>query len=93
MPRDRRDVESVLQNKGFRRKENDHHRFLYFNLAGLKTQVFTKTSHNEKQISDSLLSMMAKQCRVTNKQFASLLDCSLDQNGYEVELRRQTVIG
>ena len=93
MPRNRKDIESGLLNKGFNRKEGDHSFFIYWTREGRKTAVFTKTSHNEKQISDSLLSMMAKQCRVTNKQFASLLDCSLDQNGYEVELRRQTVIG
>lgn len=92
MPRDRRDVEAALQAKGFRRKEGDHHFFHYFNLAGLKTAVFTKTSHNEKQIVDSLLSLMARQCRLTKKLFADLLDCPLDQAGFEAELRKQGII-
>ena len=92
MPRDRRDVEAGLLAKGFGRKEGDHHFFLYFNLAGLKTQVFTKTSHNEKQIDDHLLGRMARQCRLTSKLFASLLDCPLDQAGYEAELRKQGAV-
>jgi hypothetical protein len=79
MPKDRRDVESGLLAKGFRQKEGDHHFFICFNLAGLKTAVFTKTSHNEKQINDRLLGMMARQCRLTSKLFANLLDCPLDQ--------------
>lgn len=92
MPRDRRDVESALQGKGFRPKEGDHHFFLYYSLAGLKTQVFTKTSHNEKQINDHLLGLMARQCRLTSKLFANLLDCPLDRPGYEQELRRQGLL-
>lgn len=59
MPRDRRDVEGGLQAKGFRLKEGDHHFFLYFSLAGLKTPVFTKTSHGQKEIGDVLLNLMA----------------------------------
>jgi hypothetical protein len=82
-------VAAALQAKGFRLREGDHHFFIYFNLTGLKTQVFTKTSHHEKQICEGLLSLMAKQCRLTNKLFGNLLDCPLDQLGYETELRRQ----
>ena len=92
MPRDRRDVETGLLAKGFRRKEGDHHFFLYHTLAGLKSQVFTKTSHNQKQINDHLLGLTARQCRLTSKLFANLLDCPLDQTGFEAELRKQNVI-
>ena len=92
MPRDRLDVEGGLQAKGFRRRDGDHHFFLYFSVSGLKTPVFTKTSHNEKQINDHLLGMMARQCRLTAKLFANLLDCPLDQQGYEAELRKQGAI-
>jgi hypothetical protein len=54
--------------------------------------VFTKTSHNEKQINDHLLGLMARQCRLTSKLFANLLDCQLDQEGYETELKKQGMI-
>jgi hypothetical protein len=92
MPRDQRDVEAALLVKGFRRKDGNHRFLHYFSLTGLKTQVFTKTSHNMKQISDNLLSLMARQCRLTNKLFANLLDCPLDQSGYEAELKEQRII-
>ena len=92
MPRDRLDVEASLRAKGFRLKEGDHHFFNYFSLAGLKTAVFTKTSHHDKQISDSLLGMMARQCRLTSKMFANLIDCPLDQSSYEAELKKQGVV-
>ena len=92
MPRDRRDVEAGLVAKGFRKKEGDHHFFIYFSVAGLKTQVFTKTSHNEKQIHDNLLGQMARQCRLTSKLFGSLLDCPLTREAYEEQLRSQGVL-
>jgi hypothetical protein len=92
MPRDRRDVEAALKNKGFRLKDGDHHFFLYYTLGGLKSRVFTKTSHNEKQIRDDILSLMAKQCRLTNKLFGTLVDCPLTQEAYEAGLRSQGII-
>ena len=92
MPRDRRDVEAGLVAKGFRQREGDHHFFLYWSQAGYKTPVFTKTSHGQKEVSDGLLSLMARQCRLTSKLFAGMLDCPLDRDAYETELREQGVL-
>lgn len=46
----------------------------------------TKTSHGGRQIDDNLLSMMARQCRLSSKDFALLLDCPMDRDSYERQL-------
>lgn len=87
MPRKKSDVEAGLQKKGFVLIEGDHHFFHYVNLEGKKTLIRTKTSHTPKMrdISDNLLSQMAKQCHVTKQDFLNLVDCPLDQKGFELK--------
>lgn len=58
-------VERSLEKKGFRRKEGDHHYFNYYTKAGKKTRAFTRTSHAVRELDDSLLGMMSRQCRLT----------------------------
>jgi hypothetical protein len=89
MPRDKRDVESALGSKGFRKSEGDHHWFIYYTKDGRKTIAKTKTSHGStRQIGDGLLSQMAKQCKLTKSQFLALVDCTLLQEGYGRSLHR-----
>ncbi len=83
MPRDRKGVESGLKSKGFRQTEGDHHFFIYFTAAGLKTPVKTKTSHGMREIPDNLLALMAKQCRLPKGAFLNLVDCPLARAEYE----------
>ena len=86
MPRKQSDVEKNLQAKGFRSREGDHNYFNYYSKAGKKTAVFTKTSHGSREIDESLLSLMAKQCKLSNKDFGLLIDCPLDRDTYEAKL-------
>lgn len=86
MPRKQSDVERSLLAKGFRAKEGDHTYFNYYSRAGKKTAVFTKTSHGAREIDDNLLSRMAKQCKLNNKDFGLLIDCPLDRDAYEAKL-------
>jgi hypothetical protein len=85
MARDRKDIDASLQRKGFKRDDGDHHYYIYHNLAGQKTIKKTKismgTSH--KTIGDPLLGQMARQIGVTKSNFLELVDCTLDQVGYE----------
>ncbi|PHP64559.1 hypothetical protein CSC94_23770 [Zhengella mangrovi] len=85
MARDRKDIDASLQRKGFKRDDGDHHYYIYHNLAGRKTIKKTKmsmgTSH--KTIGDPLLGQMARQIGVTKSSFLELVDCTLDQAGYE----------
>lgn len=86
MPRKQNDVEKSLLAKGFRAREGDHNYFNYYSRAGKKTAVFTKTSHGAREIDDNLLSRMAKQCQLSNKDFGLLIDCPLDRETYETKL-------
>lgn len=91
MPKSKQDIESGLTRKGFVKKEGDHHYFRYFTKDGLKTPVYTKTSHGNKshEIDDFLLSEMAKQCCLTKKEFLLFIECSLDRSSYERNLKEK----
>jgi predicted RNA binding protein YcfA (HicA-like mRNA interferase family) len=87
MPRKQSDVERSLTAKGFVGPEKgDHNYFTYRSQAGKKTRVFTKTSHGAREIDDHLLSQMAKQCKLSNKDFGRLIDCPLNRATYESKL-------
>jgi hypothetical protein len=88
MPLDRRAVESALTIKGFREVEGNHTFFIYYAASGKKSPVRTKTSHgsSHKDISDVLVSQMAKQCKLTTKEFRSLVECPLSRAEYETKL-------
>lgn len=89
MPKDKREVESGLETKGFRRTEGDHHYFVYWSVDGKKARAMTKTSHGRHHdISDELLSQMARQCGITKSNFLKLVDCPLTRESYEALLRQ-----
>lgn len=93
MPRKQGAVEKSLEAKGFQRaKGGDHNYFHYYSKAGKKTAVFTKTSHGSREIDDSLLGRMAKQCKLSRADFDRLIDCPLDRNNYEEKLIEQQAI-
>ncbi|MDX9720999.1 MAG: type II toxin-antitoxin system HicA family toxin [Myxococcota bacterium] len=86
--RRQRDVEAGLRKKGFEQRTNDHQFFVYYRASDhKKTSIRTKTSHGGKDLGPSLLSLMARQCHVSQDQFLELVDCPLDQTEYEVLLR------
>jgi hypothetical protein len=84
MTRARKDVESGLRAKGFQKSDGDHHYFIYYDLCGKKTPVKTKTSHSGRDLDDSLLGMMARQVRLSKRQFLDLLDCPLSRQDYDL---------
>ena len=92
MPKKVRDIISDLQRKGFRSQENDR-TFLHLWVGGKKTPVWTKRSHGEKEIGDRLLGLMARQLRVTRREFNDLVDCPLSEDEYVRMLREGDHIG
>ena len=93
MPRKQGDVEKSLKAKGFEQaKGGDHNFFHYYSKAGKKTIVFTKTSHGAREIDDSLLGRMARQCKLSRADFDLLVDCPLDRDSYEGKLIVQGAI-
>ncbi len=89
MPRSKDAVEKSLRKKGFHETQGDHHYFTYHDLNGKKTTVYTKTSHTPKmkELSDPLLSQMAKQVKLTKQEFMDFIDCTLTQVKYEEKLK------
>ena len=81
-------VESALEAKGFRRRESHHSYFVYYTEEGMKTSVWTKTSHGKggADIPNNLVGRMAKQCKLRTADFRALVDCSLSQTEYEALL-------
>lgn len=85
MSRLRDDIDVSLTKKGFRREAGDHFFYIYWNLAGKKTLKRTKMSRgsSHKIVGDPLLGAMSRQIGVSKKNFLDLVDCTLDQAGYE----------
>ncbi len=93
MSRKQSEVEKSLEKKGFERaKGGDHNYFHYHTKAGKKSRVFTKTSHGMREIDDSLLGQMARQCRLSRADFDRLIDCPLSRDNYEQKLIMAGVI-
>lgn len=94
MPLKRRDVESSLESKGFVREERDHAFFIYYTKNGLKSSVRTKVSHgtSHTDISDNLVGMMARQCKLVTKDFKDLIACPLSRDEYEDKLISQGLV-
>lgn len=87
MPRKQIDVRRSLTAKGYVGPEpGDHNFFTYYSKSGKKTRVFTKMSHGAKEIDDHILAQMARQCKLSNKDFGLLIDCPLDRDSYELKL-------
>ena len=94
MPRKARVIERGLLRKGFRLTDTHHRRFIFHTVGGEEPQpVTTIMSHGaDRDISDRLLGMMARQLHLTRRQFDDLIDCRLSQADYEAMLRRDGLI-
>lgn len=86
MPRKHKDIRSSLTAKGFEEDSSGHHIFfVYVDKEGKKTSIRTKMSHSKggSDVSDPLLSVMARQVRISNTDFKNLVDCPLDRDQYD----------
>lgn len=85
MPLERADIEGALSSKGFSKDPSGDHNYFRYYSQGKKTQIYTKTSHGSKykNLSDDLVSAMAKQCKLTTKQFKELVSCTMSGAEYE----------
>ena len=90
----RRKVEAALERKGFEKGEGRHSYFTYYTLQGDKTSVWTMTSHGSSgaDISDPLIALMVRQCRIPRTKFEQLVDCALSQEEYEELLAEKNAI-
>ncbi len=81
----RRDVESALCTKGFRRSNRSHRKFVFYTCAGKKTSVWTEISHgsSHRDLSESILHRMASQCRLSCREFRRLIECPMSREEYQ----------
>ena len=94
MPRPKEKVVATLKSKGFSEEPGDHIILVYYTTDGRKTNARTFTSHSPKMrdISDALLSQMARQCKLTRSEFLELADCPMRRERLEQVLREKGVI-
>ena len=74
-----RDIDMALCQKGFRRELDGKHIRYFYNA-----RVFTHISHGMMgtAIGPPLLAQMARQLRLTKKQFLELIDCTMTEEKY-----------
>ncbi|CAN5619481.1 hypothetical protein BH11ARM2_BH11ARM2_34860 [soil metagenome] len=84
MTRERSAVLSALVKKGFQLKEGDHDFLILHDAQGRKATVNTKLSRGtgHREIGDSLLGLMARQCHLPKSDFIRLIDCGLSGEAY-----------
>jgi hypothetical protein len=96
MPIERKKIESSLLKKGFTKdKKGTHHRYFYHEYQGLRTDIFTFTSHGSKYktYSNSLLKKMKRQLHLDNiNQLEDLINCPLSGNDYNKILENKNKI-
>ena len=83
MPRAARIVAGALTRKGFTETSGNHRFFEYHRPDGTTTTIRTKISNGEREISKPLMSMMARQCRLTNQDFHSFVDCTISREKFD----------
>ena len=79
-----KDLQRVLQKKGFALyPEKEHHQFYYLVADGKKTAVKTYFSHGLKEYGDSLMQLIKKQLRFsTTRQAEDFFDCPMTAEQY-----------
>ena len=82
-----RDIDAALRKKGFTRdSDGDHLRYFFTMPDKGKMRIMTLMSHGTfgETIGAPLISQMARQLRLTKKQFLELVDCTMDEEGYRI---------
>ena len=90
---ERSDVEAALAAKGFVRQDRAHRHYLLHvagRYTGIATMVSTGTGY--KTIGSPLVSAMAKQVKLTAKQFCELVECTLSGAAYVEILRAKGLL-
>ena len=78
-----KDLESALLSKGFQEAlGRRRHRFFHFHHEGKKTDLFTHTSHGEKDFDEFLLNKRKKQMRLSKKQMIDFIECKFTDEMY-----------
>lgn len=85
MPRKQRDIATGLKSKGFNEDSSGHHiYYILLDADGRKSTIKTKMSHQSggAEISDNLIGKMARQVKLSTREFLNLVDCPLSREEY-----------
>ncbi len=81
-----------MERLGFRRDKTHHNMFWYY-LGDRKTALRTRTSQDEKEFSDSLLSLRRKQIgNLSKSQFLEMLNGRLTEEAYRQHLLENGIV-
>lgn len=92
--RKRSEIKKALSNKGFIKKtKSSDHEYYILTFEGKKTPIFTKISRGSKykDYSQSLLSLMSKQLKLSNSQLLALIDCTMTHENYLAVLNEKGI--
>ena len=94
-PRKTKDLQRVLQAKGFVcHPEKAHHQFYYLVVDGKKTAIKTYFSHGLREYGDTLMQQVKKQLRFPEtRQVEDFFDCPLTGEMYVALLRTAGELG
>lgn len=83
-----RDIERSLPDKGFEREGGEH---IYFSLRheGKDCGISTYFSHGAGEIGGSLIARMAKQVKLSKRDFVRLVECPMDYPEYLEKLKKE----
>jgi len=84
----RREIESGLLRKGFK-KDHTHHRIFRFYVNGKKTRISTFISHGSryKEYGDDLLMKMRRElCMPTKKYLIDFIKCPIEEERFREDL-------
>lgn len=89
-----KEVISNIQKKGFKEAINKSidHKWFEFWHEGKLTRARTKFSHGEKEIGDSLISLIARQLYLTGNQFKLFVQCDISYEQYAKILKEKGFI-
>jgi len=69
------------------------HRIYYLVHNGKKQVIRTMVKHSKKEYGNTLISLVAKQMRLTKKELLLFVKCDIDGEKYVEILRKKGIIG
>ena len=86
------DLERILLNKGFRKKEGSNHSLCFLYSNGKKTSIKVPISRGKKEYAGSLLNQVKKQMKLEKQDFEDFLLCDLSEEDYLKKLRGRNLV-
>jgi hypothetical protein len=77
-----RDIDRALTDKGFSKENAKHHTMYWLHVDGKKTSIRTRISFGESEIGSPLISLMAREMRVSKAEFLVFVACEMSGLDY-----------